>query len=429
MERYKRFLGAAAGCTLLCILSACGDDGSGTGNPIPYAGDAATPSGLMQASDGNFYGTSTNGGLNSQGAFFKVTPAGAEKVLYSFVGGAGDGSNPEGVIQGKDGNFYGATGAGGIGSCPGGCGIIFKITPAGAESVLYFFTGGSDGGSPNDLLLGSDGNFYGAAALGGSTNASCNGQGCGVVFRLTPSGTLTTLYAFQGGLTDGAEAAYVIQGSDGNLYGNTVYGGSSDNGTVFQLTLGGVETVLHSFAGQNDGAIPFAPITQHANGFLYGTTQYGGTYSNGTVFGISPSVAGNYAMLHAFAGTTTEGANPVATALVQGSDGALYGTTNSGGNPNCAGGCGTVFKITLGPVPVCPVGVTACQPGVTSFSTLYLFGTGAGNVPPNPTSLIQANDGNFYGTTSQGGGNGFGTVFKMTPAGETTVLYNFGTNP
>jgi uncharacterized repeat protein (TIGR03803 family) len=417
MERYKRILGGAAGCALLCLLSACGDDDSGAGNPIPYTGDAATPSGLMQASDGNFYGTSTNGGRYSQGAFFMVTPGGVEKVLYSFAGGAGDGSNPEDVIQGKDGNFYGATGAGGIGPCPGGCGIIFKITPAGAESVLYFFTGGADGGSPNDLLLGSDGNFYGAAALGGSMNGVCSGQGCGVVFRLTPSGTLTTLYAFQGGTTDGAEAAYVIQGSDGNLYGNTVYGGSSDNGTVFELTLGGVETILHSFAGGNDGAIPFAPLTQGSDGNLYGTTQYGGTYANGVVFTVHlapvPAGTSNEAVLHAFAGTMTEGANPVSTALVQGSDGNLYGTTSSGGNPNCAGGCGTVFKITTS----------------GTFSTLYLFATGAGNVPPNPTSLIQANDSNFYGTTSQGGGNGFGTVFKMTPAGETSVLYNFGTNP
>jgi len=417
MERYKSFLAGAAGCALLCVLSACGDDESGAGNAMPYAGDAATPSGLMQASDGNFYGTSTNGGLYSQGAFFKVTPGGVEKVLYSFAGGASDGTNPEGVIQGKDGNFYGATGAGGIGPCPGGCGIIFKITPAGAESVLYFFTGGADGGSPNDLLLGRDGNFYGAAALGGDMNGACSGQGCGVVFRLTPSGTLTTLYAFQGGLTDGAEAAYVIQGSDGNLYGNTVYGGQSDNGTVFALTLGGVETILHSFAGGNDGAIPFAPLTQGSDGNLYGTTQYGGTYGNGVIFTVHlaplPAGTGNEAVLHAFAGTTTEGANPVATALVQGSDGNFYGTTNSGGDPSCAGGCGTVFKWI-------PSG---------TFSTLYLFGTGAGNVPPNPTSLIQGTDGNFYGTTSQGGGNGFGTVFKMTPAGETTVLYNFGTNP
>ena len=416
MERYKSFLTGAAGCVLLCALSSCGDDESGSGNPIPYAGDAATPSGLMQASDGNFYGTSWNGGANSQGAFFRVTPDGAEKVLYSFAGGTGDGTNPEGVIQGTDGNFYGATGAGGIGACPGGCGIIFKITPAGAESVMYFFTGAGDGGSPNDLLLGSDGNFYGAAALGGVMNGACGSQGCGVVFRLTPSGTLTTLYAFPGGPADGAEAAYVIQGTDGNLYGNTVYGGQSDDGTVFELTLGGVETVLHSFAGDSDGAIPFAPLTQGSDGNLYGTTQYGGTYGNGVIFSVDlgpiPAGMSNEAVLHAFAGTTSEGANP-ATAMALGSDGNFYGTTNSGGDPNCASGCGTVFKIA-------PAG---------TFATLSLFGVGAGNVPPDPTSLIQGNDGNFYGTTSQGGANGFGTVFKMTPAGEMTALYNFGTNP
>jgi uncharacterized repeat protein (TIGR03803 family) len=416
MERYKGFLTGAAGCVLLCVLSACGNDDSGTGPAIPYAGDAATPSGLMQSSDGNFYGTSLNGGLYSQGAFFRVTPEGVEKVLYSFGGGTTDGANPEGVIQGKDGNFYGATGAGGIGSCPGGCGIVFKITPAGAESVVYFFTGAGDGGSPNDLLQGSDGNFYGAAALGGVVNSSCGSQGCGVVFRLSPSGTLTTLYAFTGGAADGAEAAYVIQGTDGNLYGDTVYGGQSDNGTVFELTLSGTETILHSFAGGDDGAIPFAPLTEGSDGNLYGTTQYGGTYGNGVIFSIQlgpiPAGTSNEAVLHAFVGNTSEGANP-ATAMTQGTDGNFYGTTNSGGNPNCAGGCGSVFKIT-------PAG---------ALTTLYLFGTGAGNVPPNPTSLIQGSDGDFYGTASQGGQNGFGTVFKLTPAGAATVLYNFGTNP
>jgi len=416
MERYKGFLAGAAGCVLLAALSACGDDDNG-GQVMPYTGDAATPSGLMQGSDGNLYGTSTYGGAYGQGAFFRITADGAEKVLYSFAGGSSDGSNPENVIQGTDGNFYGATGAGGTGSCPGGCGIVFKITPAGAESALYFFSGGADGGSPNDLIQGTDGNFYGAAALGGVINSSCGGQGCGVVFRLTPSGAITTLYAFTGGPADGAEAAYVIQGTDGNLYGNTVYGGASNNGTVFELTLSGAETLLHSFAGGvADGAVPFAPLTQGSDGNLYGTTQYGGTYGNGTLFTVHlapiPAGSSNEAVLHAFAGNASDGANPE-TALIQAGNGNFYGTTDSGGNANCAGGCGTVFEYNP----------------TSALTNLYMFGTGTGNVPPNPTSLIQGKDGNFYGTTSQGGQNGFGTVFKLTPEGAATLLYNFGTNP
>jgi uncharacterized repeat protein (TIGR03803 family) len=217
------------------------------------------------------------------------------------------------------------------------------------------------------------------------------------------------LYAFVGGQNDGALAASVIQGSDGNFYGTTQYGGSGNAGTVFKVTPTGTESVLHSFAGGSDGALPQLPLTQGSDGNLYGTTPYGGKNGNGVVFRVTP--AGAETVLYAFAGTNSDGANPF-TAMVQGSDGNLYGTTSSGGDGACAGGCGSVFRITTAGVE----------------STLYLFAPSAstGAQPPGPSALIQGTDGNFYGTTSAGGQFGSGTLFRLTPAGAETVLYSFG---
>ena len=411
MKRFRACLTIAASCGVLSVLTACGyhhDHFYAPPSPPP-SGDGADPTGLIQGADGNFYGTTNYGGRYGAGTFFKVTPAGAETLLYSFVGGPGDGAAPDGVIQGTDGNFYGATSNGGSGPCPFGCGTVFKITPAGAETVLYFFSGAADGGSPNGLIQGTDGNFYGTAAFGGQFNMFCGQQGCGVLFRVTPAGVESTPYAFVGGQNDGAQAASVIQGSDGNLYGVTQYGGQSNVGTVFKVTPAGAEVVLHSFAGGSDGALPQLPLTEGRDGNLYGTTPYGGKNADGVVLRVTP--AGVETVLYAFAGTSSDGANPF-TAMVQGSDGNFYGTTSSGGDDACAGGCGTVFSIT-------PAGAE---------STLYLFAPSAstGAQPLQPSALIQAADGDFYGTTGAGGQFGSGTLFKLTPAGAETVLYSFG---
>jgi uncharacterized repeat protein (TIGR03803 family) len=421
VKRYRACLAGGAPCALFIamatVLTACGwDHGGGyypPGPPPLQTGDGSGPTGLIQGSDGNFYGTTANGGRYGQGTFFKVTAAGAETVLYSFVGGAGDGSNPEGVVQGSDGNFYGATSGGGNGQCQLGCGTAFKITPDGAETVLYFFTGMTDGGSPNGLIQGTDGNFYGSAAFGGVVSSACGQSGCGVVFRLTPAGEETVLYSFTGGPSDGAVAASLIQGSDGNFYGVTAYGGSANVGTVFKVTAAGTETVLHAFAGGgSDGAAPQTPLLQGQDGNFYGTTPLGGASSAGTLFRVTP--AGAEAILHAFAGGTSDGAQPY-TGVIQGTDGNLYGTTSAGGSGNCPGGCGTVFKSTI----------------AGAESLLYSFGPSpaGGPQPPQPSSLIEGSDGNFYGTTTNGGQFGLGSFFKVTPAGVPTVLYSFGTNP
>jgi len=420
VKRYRACLAAAAPCALLAVLTvltACGYDHGGyyfyppTSSQTP-TGDGSGPTGLIQGSDGNFYGTTANGGRYGQGTFFTITPAGAETVLYSFVGGSGDGSNPEGVIQGSDGNFYGATSGGGNGQCQLGCGTAFKITPDGAETVLYYFTGLTDGGSPNGLIQGTDGNFYGSAAFGGQVSSVCGSSGCGVVFRLTPAGEETVLYSFSGGASDGAVAASLIQGSDGNFYGVTAYGGSANDGTVFKVTAAGAESVLHAFAGGGDGAAPQTPLLEGNDGNLYGTTPLGGASSAGVLFRVT--TAGTETVLYAFAGGTADGAQPY-TAVIQGTDGNLYGTTSGGSNANCNGGCGTVFKSTL----------------AGAESVLYSFGASpaAPLQAPQPSSLLQGSDGNFYGTTTNGGQFGLGTVFKLTPAGVATVLYSFGTNP
>jgi uncharacterized repeat protein (TIGR03803 family) len=194
-------------------------------------GDGQTPyAGLIQGSDGNFYGTTYNGGSSGFGTVFRVTPSGTESIVYSFAGGSGDGEHPyAGVIQGNDGNLYGTTYQGGT----GGYGTVFKLTLSGTETVLHSFAGGSsDGANPAaGLTQGTDGNFYGATYVGGASNL-------GTVFKITPSGTETLLHTFAGGGSDGANPqANLVQGTDGNLYGTTVAGGASADGTFFKISL------------------------------------------------------------------------------------------------------------------------------------------------------------------------------------------------
>ena len=329
--------------------------------------------GLVQGSDGNFYGTTKQGGAGDSGTVFKITPSGTLTTLHSFAGS--DGQNPvAGLVQGTDGNFYGTTNYGGA----RGAGTVFKITPAGALTTLYPFAG-SDGSYPYaGLVQGTDGNFYGTTNQGGA-------RGAGTVFKITPSGTLTTLYPFAG--SDGSYPQNtLVQGSDGNFYGTTKQGGASGYGTVFKITPSGTLTTLHSFAG-SDGQDPYAALVQGSDGNFYGTTNQGGTGDYGTVFKITP--AGTLTTLYSFSGS--DGEWPSAT-LVQGTDGNFYGTTGQGG----ASGYGTVFKIT-------PSG---------TLTTLHSF---AGNDGQDPyAALVQGSDGNFYGTTAYGGPLGGGVVFRLT---------------
>jgi uncharacterized repeat protein (TIGR03803 family) len=311
--------------------------------------DGASPqnSRLIQGSDGNLYGTTLNGGASDLGTVFMISPDGAETILYSFTGGVADGANPSGgLLQYSDGNFYGTTDTGGANNS----GTAFKLTPAGVETVIYSFVAlvkGSDIIPAYALIEGSDGNLYGISADGGSLDS-------GTVFSLSTEGVETVLHTFGNGDDGEQPNADLTLGSDGNLYGTTPFGGSnatlpsdggmgggSSPGTVFKVTPDGVETVIHSFSiSPDDGSFPLAGVFQGSDGNLYGTTAFGGAKSLGTVFRLTP--AGVETVLHSFTGGAGDGDGPGGN-LIEGSDGNLYGTTGGGG----ANGNGTFFRIVL----------------------------------------------------------------------------------
>jgi uncharacterized repeat protein (TIGR03803 family) len=348
-------------------------------------GDGRSPeAALVEASDGNFYGTTVLGGTHLKGTVFKIDAAGNLTTLHSFSGSPGDGALPfAGLVQGTDGNFYGTTASGGAFFQ----GTVFRMTPSGAITVLHSFNSFfSEGAVPiAGLVQGSDGNFYGTTAFGG---AHFNGT----VFKIDVAGNLTTLHSFSGSPSEGANpVAALVQASDGNFYGTTASGGEHFHGTVFRITPAGALTVLHSFSGfPSEGAVPFAGLVQGSDGDFYGTTALGGTHLKGTVFKIDAT--GSLTTLHSFSGSPSEGANPVA-ALVQGSDGDFYGTTALGG----AHLKGTVFKIDA----------------TGSLTTLHSFSGSPGEGALPFAALVQGSDGNFYGTTALGGAHGAGTVFKL----------------
>jgi uncharacterized repeat protein (TIGR03803 family) len=365
--------------------------------------------------------------------------------LYAFQYNAATTSNyPDGaipmaeLIQGADGNYYTTTEIGGAGTCPGevedqipGCGAVVKITPAGVLSVLYSFpydtstSTAPDGWFPQaGLVQGKDGNFYGVAAEGGTGGEACADttglSGCGTVFKLTKTGTLTVLHSFCGGsgcgslTTDGAEpTGRMVFGANGDLYGTTqvggLFNGFYNQGTIFRITTSGAYTVLHVFSGNfgstPDGANPAAGLILGSTGDFYGTTAAGGASKDGTVFKMTP--AGTVTLLHSFTGSS-DGSMPIG-ALVQASDGNLYGTCYSGG----ANGTGTVFRITT----------------KGAFTKIYDFAAEAapGNIGNFPKAgLIQASDGNLYGTAWEGGAfEVTGTVYQLTLAGVGTLEASF----
>jgi uncharacterized repeat protein (TIGR03803 family) len=295
-------------------------------------GDGALPfAGLVQGTDGNFYGTTASGGAFFQGTVFRMTPSGAITVLHSFNSFFSEGAVPfAGLVQGSDGNFYGTTLLGGAHFK----GTVFKIDATGSLTTLHSFSGApGDGANPiAGLVQGSDGDFYGTTASGGVHLQ-------GTVFRVTPAGAVTVLHSFNGHPSDGGlPFAGLVQGSDGNFYGTTALGGAHFKGTVFKIDATGSSTTLHSFSGSpSDGANPVAGLVQGSDGNFYGTTAFGGAHLKGTVFNIDAT--GSLTTLHSFSGSSGEGAVPFA-GLLQGSDGNFYGTTALGG----AHSAGTVFK-------------------------------------------------------------------------------------
>jgi uncharacterized repeat protein (TIGR03803 family) len=384
--------------------------------------NGADPEGpLLQGTDGNFYGTMYEGGAYGYGTAFKITPDGVLTTLYSFCAQANcaDGAYPfGGLIQATDGNFYGTAFDGG--SSEFCCGTVFKITPGGTFTRLYSFcaqTNCTDGAYPQGgLVQATDGNFYG-------TTYGYGVYGYGTVFKITPGGAPTTLYSFcaQTNCADGSNPnGGLIQASDGNFYGTTANGGAqyralANLGTVFRITPIGTLTTRHSFHFA-DGSHPFAGLVQAADGTFYGTTYEGGYGGNvnclrfgcGTVFNITSG--GTLTTLHTF--DSRHGGFPLA-ALIQMPDGNFYGTTQNGSNDACFGGCGTIFKIT-------PTG---------RLTTLHSFDGSDGNYPDFP--LAQGTDGIIYGTTQEGANDicsgGCGTLFslrgKFAPLVETKPAF------
>jgi uncharacterized repeat protein (TIGR03803 family) len=243
--------------------------------------------GVVLATDGNFYGVTLEGGAGNLGTVFKITPDGELTTLHSFDGS--DGAFPYGgLLQATDGNFYGTTPSGGTGD-----GTVFKITPQGVLTTLYSFCAQpncTDGVGPEaGLVQAPGGNFYGTTQFGGS---GCSAPGCGTAFEITPEGNLTTLYSFcaLAGCLDGSQpSATLVLATDGKLYGTTQFGGSSNSGTLFQITLAGALLTLEDFGG-SDGVYPLASLFQATNGVLYGTTATGGTSNDGTIFALALDV-------------------------------------------------------------------------------------------------------------------------------------------
>ncbi|MGD1021065.1 MAG: choice-of-anchor tandem repeat GloVer-containing protein [Verrucomicrobiia bacterium] len=341
----------------------------GSGGSQPYGG-------LIQGSDGNFYGTTYSGGGSDSGTVFSITAAGTLSTIYNFGGGS-DGANPEaGLIQGSDGFLYGTTSRGGTGKA----GTVFKVGTTGTLTTLHYFTGGSDGGNPQaGIVQGSDGNYYGTTYSGGTSST-------GTIFAIS-SGDFITSYDFTGGANGGNPKAGLVEGSDGFLYGTTYSGGVSNAGTVFRYSLGSGLIPLYNFTGGEDGANPQGALVEGSDSNFYGTT-FGGANGFGTVFRIR--TAGNLTVLWIF-GDGSDGGNPEG-GLILGQDGNFYGTTSTGGN----GGFGTVFKITKG----------------GALTTLYNF-TGGNDGATPLAGLLQASATNFLGTTSAAGSDSLGTVFSL----------------
>jgi len=301
--------------------------------------DGQVPSaGLAFGKKGNLYGTTSSGGAYNYGTVFEVTPSGTETVLHSFASGA-DGAYPAGgVVFDKKGNLYGTTSAGGA----YGAGTVFEITAKGREKVLHSFVSNSpDGAFPSSgLVLDAKGNLYGTTSGGGGAT------GCGTVFEVTPTGTETVLYSFAGASDGCTPLGGVVFDKSGNLYGTTFAGGlgsctvPSGCGIVFKLTPTGAETVLYSFAGGLDAERPRASLVLDAKGNLHGTTSFGGSGGWGTDFELMPSGGvWTETILHSF--YEMDYGCPPASGLLRRKE-AFYGTTGDYG----ISGPGTVYVLT-----------------------------------------------------------------------------------
>jgi uncharacterized repeat protein (TIGR03803 family) len=312
---------------------------------------------------------------STTGTIFRLAPDGTYTPLHTLL--VAEGTTPSPLLQAADGHLYGTTRLGGA----SGSGIVFRITYEGEFSMVASF-GRYDGISGLPLVQAADGTFYGTMEYG-ENNA-------GSVFRMTPAGVVSTVYAFPGE-PPGIKA--IIQGSDGHLYGVTEYGGPDQLGTVFRVTTAGEFTTLHTFTGGSDGSRPVSRLAQGADGHLYGTTSFGGAAGFGTVFRISAT--GALTTLHAFTGT--DGRMPFGP-LYAGSDGLIYGTSNKAGEGLPVG---TIFRV-------------ASATGVVTI--VHTFPADDSEGAPGPSSVIEGPDGALYGTTWK---------TQQVPGGPRATFYRF----
>jgi uncharacterized repeat protein (TIGR03803 family) len=357
----------------------------GVAGKKPYAG-------VVSGTDGALYGTTLSGGSNNAGTVFRVNRNGSGYVtLHAFLTNGVDGQSPGALTQASDGALYGMTSIGGANKA----GTVYKLNADGSGyQLLHVFRSvANDGENPGaGLIEGRDGGLYGTAFFGGS-------NGMGTLFRLSKDGnSYGALYHFGQALSDGANPdTAVVQGADGALYGTTFFGGGPDDaGTVFKVnTNGSGYGVLRTFTKSGgDGQNPDAALMQASNGALYGTTYSGGASNFGTIFTLGTSGLG-YNILHSFKSIAGDALSPLG-ALLEGRDGMLYGTTYSGGNA----GAGAIFKLAK---------------AGTDYSVWRSFLPSGGDGQNPRGGLVLGSDVAFYGTTWNGGQMGVGTLFRIYP--------------
>jgi uncharacterized repeat protein (TIGR03803 family) len=376
---------------MLAALAGRADAATTFGSLHSFSGTPHNPnSRLVRASDGNLYGTAS-GNLDGKdrGVVYRMTPAGAVTVVHVFTGPEGE--QPVGLMAGADGLLYGVTQYGGTGTiCPSGCGVLYSMDLAGSVTVLHDFKSGTlDGQRPTaGIVQAPDGSIYGTTEAGVSR---------GTAWRYVPGGAFTILHAFSTADPAGADPrGGLVRADDGNYYGVTNQYGPGGQGTVFRLTPAGTVTLVHGF-GWTDGGEPRGQLLQHADGLLYGVTEKGGAFGFGTIFRVGLGGT-SFGVVHDFFNDARDGGSPV-SGLVEGADGLLYGVTPIGGQPTSdPDRSGVVYRTD-------PAG---------HLSVVHTFTGPDGDYPQAALSL--AADGSLYGTTWVGGSANLGTAFRLSPA-------------
>jgi len=373
---------------------------------------ARPAAGVTLGIDGSLYGTTNEGGQGNLGTVFRVNPKSGLTVLYRFDGTQGT-SPAAALTLGADENFYGTTQTG------GSHGTAFKITPLGALETLFDFDLASGQYPVVPLVQGSDLDFFGTTTVGGPNN------GCGTIFRMTPTGTLSVLYTFV--CNDGQRPQVSLAfGSDGNLYGTDPGGQGNVLGTIFRLSKSGQFTTLYTFDGGANGSYPVGTLVQGTDGNFYGVTGGGGASNDGTIFQMTPS--GALTTLHSFSGA--DGVSPNA-GLVQHTNGKFYGTTFNGGDLSIClhRGCGTVFSLDMGLGPF----ITFVLPFGRVGSGVQILGTGLTGATAITFNGVLASTFNVSSDTFMEAivppGATTGPVQLITPGGTLTSNVNFIVGP